>query len=91
MDLFSRLAALKAKALGAQAVVSNHEQFGALCAALVAEKMGWPGTSVEAVLACQHKLSNAICADPPARRQLPYCQGIALCWLARHRLRDHFI
>ena len=38
------------------AVVSNHEQFGALAAALMAERMGWPGTPVEAVLACQHKL-----------------------------------
>ncbi len=56
MQRFSELAALKAKALGARAVVSNHEQFGALCAALVAEKTGWPGTPVEAVLACQHKL-----------------------------------
>ena len=47
---------MKARISGARAVISNHEQFGALCAALVAEKMGWPGTSVEAVLACQHKL-----------------------------------
>jgi len=56
MDRFSSLAALRARVQGASAVVSNHEQFGALCAALVAEKMGWPGTSVDAVLACQHKL-----------------------------------
>ena len=56
MQRFSALAALKARALGARAVVSNHEQFGALCAALVAEKNGWPGTPVEAILACQHKL-----------------------------------
>jgi len=38
------------------AVVSHHEQFGALSAALLAERMGWPGTPVAAVLACQHKL-----------------------------------
>lgn len=38
------------------AVVSHHEQFGALAAALLAERMGWPGTRVAAVLACQHKL-----------------------------------
>lgn len=56
MQRFTELTALKAKATRAQAVVSNHEQFGALCAALLAEKMKWPGTSVEAVLACQHKL-----------------------------------
>jgi biotin carboxylase len=40
---------------GWQAVTSNHEQFGALAAALLAERMGWPGTPVDAVLACQHK------------------------------------
>jgi biotin carboxylase len=46
----------KAASKGWRAVVSNHEQFGALAAALFAEKMGWPGTPVNAVLACQHKL-----------------------------------
>jgi biotin carboxylase len=48
--------AKQAKRRGWTAVVSNHEQFGALAAALLAERMGWPGTSVDAVLACQHKL-----------------------------------
>jgi len=56
MERFSSLAALRARMQGARAVVSNHDQFGTLCAALVAEKLRWPGTSVEAVLACQHKL-----------------------------------
>ena len=56
MDRFCTLAALKARVYGARGVVSNHEQFGALCAALLAERMRWPGTPVEAVLACQHKL-----------------------------------
>ena len=56
MDRFCTLAALKGRILGARGVVSNHEQFGALCAALLAENMQWPGTPVEAVLACQHKL-----------------------------------
>ncbi len=46
----------KAARAGWQAVTSNHEQFGALAAALMAERMGWPGTPVDAVLACQHKL-----------------------------------
>ena len=45
----------KAEPAGWQAVTSNHEQFGALAAALLAERMGWPGTPVDAVLACQHK------------------------------------
>jgi len=41
---------------GWQAVASHHEQFGALAAALLAERMGWPGTPVKAILACQHKV-----------------------------------
>jgi Carbamoyl-phosphate synthase L chain, ATP binding domain len=56
MQRFVDRYARRAKAKGWQAVASNHEQFGALAAALLAEKMGWPGTSVNAVLACQHKL-----------------------------------
>lgn len=48
--------ARRAARAGWRAVVSHHEQFGALAAALLAERMGWPGTPVEAVLACQHKL-----------------------------------
>lgn len=56
IERFCNLAAVKARVCGARGVISNHEQFGALSAALLAEKMGWPGTSVEAVLACQHKL-----------------------------------
>ena len=48
--------ARRARRRGWTAVASNHEQFGALAAALLAERMGWPGTPVAAVLACQHKL-----------------------------------
>ena len=48
--------ARRARKHGWKAVISNHEQFGALAAALLAERMGWPGTAPEAVLACQHKL-----------------------------------
>jgi biotin carboxylase len=48
--------AKRAASAGWKAVVSSQEQFGALTAALLAERMGWPGTSVNAVLACQHKL-----------------------------------
>lgn len=48
--------ARKAKRKGWTGVTSNQEQFGALAAALLAERMGWPGTPVKAILACQHKL-----------------------------------
>ncbi len=50
----SRLAD-QAQRKGWGGVTSNHEQFGALAAALLAERMGWPGTPVKAILACQHK------------------------------------
>ena len=56
MQRFVALWAHLAPRLGLTAVLSNHEQFGALAAALLAERMGWPGTPVNAVLACQHKL-----------------------------------
>ncbi len=37
------------------AVVSNNEQFGALAAALIAERLGLPGTRPQAILLAQHK------------------------------------
>lgn len=56
LDGFVAHLASQARLQGWGAVVSSHEQFGALAAALLAERMGWAGTPVEAVLACQHKL-----------------------------------
>ena len=56
IERFVNRLARKAKSAGWKAVVSHHEQFGALAAAMLAEKMGWPGTPVNAVLACQHKV-----------------------------------
>jgi biotin carboxylase len=53
---FAARQAERARARGWAGVVSHHEQFGALGAALVAEAAGLPGTSPEAVIACQHKL-----------------------------------
>lgn len=53
---FVALQAWRARWQKLSAVVSNHEQFGALVAAMLAERMGWPGTPVRAVLVCQHKL-----------------------------------
>ena len=48
--------ARKARREGWSGVLSHHEQFGALAAALVAERTGLPGPSPQAVAACQHKL-----------------------------------
>jgi hypothetical protein len=56
MDRMVAKLASQAKSYGWTAVASQHEQFGALTAALLAQKMGWPGTAPAAVVACQHKL-----------------------------------
>ena len=56
IDRFARQQADKGRRAGWRAVLSHHEQFGALAAALVAERLGLPGTSPESILAAQHKL-----------------------------------
>jgi hypothetical protein len=50
------------------AVVSTNEQFGALAAALLAERLGLPGTKTETILLCQHKLA----ARDALRDKLPH-------------------
>ena len=55
-ERFAQRLATQARRKGWRAVVSNHEQFGALTAALLAARLGWPGTPVKAIMACQHKL-----------------------------------
>lgn len=56
LDRFVDRLASQARRKGWKAVVSTHEQFGGLAAAMLAERMGWHGTPVKAILACQHKL-----------------------------------
>lgn len=56
LERFAAAQARRARARGWEGVISHHEQFGALAAALVAEAAGLPGTRPEAVIACQHKL-----------------------------------
>ena len=56
LDRFARRQAARGKRLGWQGVLSHNEQFGALGAALVAERMGLPGATPESILAAQHKL-----------------------------------
>ena len=41
---------------GLAGVTSANEQFGALAAALLAQRLGLPGTSPESIIRCQHKL-----------------------------------
>ena len=78
LERFAAWQAVRAQAQGCRAVVSHHEQFGALAAAMVAERLGWPGTPVNAVLACQHKLYarqvlQQVCpqANIPSARWVP--------------------
>lgn len=56
LDRFATAQAARAKRRGWAGVVSHHEQFGALAAALAADRAGLPGTAPAAVIACQHKL-----------------------------------
>ena len=73
LERFVDKLARRASARGWQAVVSNHEQFGALAAAMLAERMGWPGTPVSAVLACQHKLyARQVLQDVCPEANLPF-------------------
>jgi biotin carboxylase len=56
-DIFKFVARLarKYKNKNLHGVTSSNEQFGALTAALVAEKLGLPGASPKAIIAAQHK------------------------------------
>lgn len=56
LERFAERQAARGRRRGWAGVVSHHEQFGALAAALVAERLGLPGNPPEAVLAAQHKL-----------------------------------
>jgi len=56
LERFARHQAARGRRLGWRGVLSHHEQFGALAAALVAEALALPGSSPESILAAQHKL-----------------------------------
>jgi hypothetical protein len=56
IERFAARQAARGRRLGWRGVVSHHEQFGALAAALVAEHLGLPGAAPESILAAQHKL-----------------------------------
>jgi biotin carboxylase len=81
IDRFVAKLAAQAQSKGWTAVTSQHEQFGALAAAMLAQKMGWPGTPPAAVAACQHKLHarevlQQVCPEANASFQrLPCAYG----------------
>jgi hypothetical protein len=56
VERFSARQANRGRRRGWQAVLSHHEQFGALSSSLVAERLGLPGAAPESILAAQHKL-----------------------------------
>ncbi len=56
LERFAQAQAERGRRLGWRAVLSHHEQFGALAAALVAERLGLPGATPESICAAQHKL-----------------------------------
>lgn len=56
LERFAARQARRGRSRGWSAVVSHHEQFGTLAAALVAERLGLPGASPASIIAAQHKL-----------------------------------
>ncbi len=88
LERFATRQAMRGRRLGWRAVLSHHEQFGALGAALVAEKLGLPGATPESILAAQHKLharrvlqqvapeANLGFAEMPARYGEPIPDGL---------------
>jgi len=56
LERFADAQARRGRRRGWAGVVSHHEQFGALAAALVAERLGLPGAPPAAIVAAQHKL-----------------------------------
>ena len=73
LQRFAAAQAKRAKARGWAGASSQHEQFGALAAALVAEAAGLPGTPVAAILACQHKLhARQVLQDVCPDANLPF-------------------
>lgn len=56
LEAFADRLAARGRRAGWRAVLSHHEHFGALAAAMVAERLGLPGASPESIVAAQHKL-----------------------------------
>ncbi len=56
-----------------EGIISSHEQFGALCSALLAEKMGLPAMSAVAVMNAQHKaLARQLLQRAAPNANVPY-------------------
>jgi hypothetical protein len=74
-DIFRFVDKLVAKygRIGLDGIISSHEQFGALSAALLASRLGLPSTSVEGVINAQHKaLARTIIAREVPDAGVPF-------------------
>lgn len=58
---------------GIDGVISNNDYFGALVAAIVAERLGLPGTSPQAVLTAQHKYYSRLRQRDIVPQATPEC------------------
>ena len=76
LERFSQAQARRARRQGWNAVVSHHEQFGALAAALTAQRAGLPGTDPQAVVTCQHKLLARQLLQRVAPEACPWFEGL---------------
>ena len=84
LERFAARQAARGRRMGWRGVLSHHEQFGALAAALVAQRLGLPGATPESILAAQHKLHarrvlQQVAPDANlASRELPAAYGEAI-------------
>ncbi len=73
LQRFAERQAARGRRRGWRGVLSHHEQFGALAAALVAEQLGLRGARPESVLAAQHKLhARRVLAAVAPEANLPF-------------------
>ena len=61
----------KYRPLGVDGIVSNHEQFGTLIAAVLAQRLGLPGNDPLAIIACQHKFYSRLMQQKIAPEVVP--------------------
>jgi len=74
VELFVKRLAVKYRSRTIAAVASTHEQFGALAASLLAERLGLPGASLQSLLTAQHKfLARQIHAKCMPENVPPFC------------------
>lgn len=73
---FADRQARRARDRGWAGVLSHHEQFGALAAALVAERAGLPGATPQSIIACQHKLHARELLRAVAPEACPRFEGL---------------